>query len=381
MRPQRREYTDPRRAGAVRTIRTDEVRYPGATLPPLPDDLQERYAAAMAAEAEPRLSSGLRDTGLAVEGRTARIQRARRRSQRRLLAVSAVAVVGLLLVAIGWRSASDERALTAPLGGGASAAVASTQTPGIFGATPAAGHKSPTVTASSSSPATPGPTPIFARYKKLTLRLPVPAKSLTEVGFHQASYSYALPMKTPLPDAKLSQAGDHHGTGRQKSLQPTGPDAVLIGKVLRMWRPRPGRPDTAADVGAKPGTDVFSPVTGTVVKVKRYKLYGKWDDYEIHIQPDGFTNLDIVMIHVKNVSCAPGDRVQAGETRVAAVRKLSDKFYDQLASYTKGGGDHVHLQVNDATDPTYKGLKGAIDPEVDPEPAEDATPILRPNAR
>ncbi len=111
---------------------------------------------------------------------------------------------------------------------------------------------------------------------------------------------------------------------------------------------------------------MFSPVTGTVVKVKKYLLYGKWDDYELHIRPDGYPDLDIVMIHVTDVSAKPGDRVQAGETRIAAVRKVSDKFYVQLSSYTKGGGNHVHLQVNDATDPKYKGLEGAIDPDAAP---------------
>lgn len=381
MRPPRPDRAETRRPGAIRIIRTNEVRYPGAKLPQLPDDLQERYRAAVDADADPGLASGLRDTGLAVEGRAARTQRARRRSQQRLLALGAVAIAGLLLVAIGWRSASDRRALTSPLGGGASAATGTSQAPSLLETILAAGRTSPPVIVTSSSPATPGPTPIFASYKKLVLRLPVRARSLTEVGFHQASYSYALPMKTPLPDAKLSQAGEHRGTGRKISLQPTGPNAVLIGRVLRMWRPRPGRPDTAADVGAKPGTDVFSPITGTVVKVKRYKLYGKWDDYELHIQPDGYTNLDVVMIHLTDVSCAPGDRVQAGETRLAAIRKLSDKFYDQLASYTKGGGDHVHIQVNDATDPKYKGLQGAVDPEPELEPAEDATLILRPSVR
>ena len=113
-------------------------------------------------------------------------------------------------------------------------------------------------------------------------------------------------MKTPLPDAKLSQAGDHRGTGRKVSAQPTGPDAVLVGKVLRMWRPRPGRPTPPPTWAPSPGSDVFAPVTGTVVKVKKYKLYGKWDDYELHIQPDGYPELDIVMIHVKDVSCAAG---------------------------------------------------------------------------
>jgi murein DD-endopeptidase MepM/ murein hydrolase activator NlpD len=381
MTPSHRHRPTPRRDPALKTIRTNEVRYPGATLPPLPDDLQERYRAATTAESGGRLTAGVRDTGLAVEGRMARQQRAKRRAQRRTLTLTAVLVVGLALVVLGWRSASDKRATTAPLGGGASAAVAATQAAGGLGALFAAGHSAPPVVASSGSVPTSGPTPVFASYKKVKLHLPVRVKSLTEVGFHQASYSYALPMKTTLPDAKLSQASNHRGTGRTVAAQPTGPDAVLVGKVLRMWRPRPGRPDTAADVGAKPGSAVFAPVTGTVVKVKKYLLYGKWDDYELHVQPDGHPELDVVMIHVTDVSTKPGDRVQAGETRIAAVRKVSDKFYVQLSSYTKGGGNHVHLQVNDATDPKYKGLEGAIDPATEPTATHDASATPRPGAQ
>ena len=205
MRPPRGRRTDPRRTDAVRTIRTDVVRHPGHKLPPLPDDLQERYRAAAAAETDAGLTSGLRDTGIALQGRVARQQRAKRRSQQRLLAVSALAIVGLMLVAFGWRTASDRRAATSPLGGSASAAGPSSEQ-----LVPA--HKKPGTFFTSSAPATAGPTPVFASYKRLKLHLPVTVKSLTEIGFHQAAYRYALPMKSPLPDAKLSSARNHKGT-------------------------------------------------------------------------------------------------------------------------------------------------------------------------
>jgi hypothetical protein len=60
---------------------------------------------------------------------------------------------------------------------------------------------------------------------------------------------------------------------------------------------------------------------------------------------------------------------------------VSDKFYVQLGSYTKGGGNHVHMQVNDATDPKYKGLKGAIDPDAGAEQNGDASATQPPGAR
>ena len=204
------------------------------------------------------------------------------------------------------------------------------------------------------------PTPLFASHKGIKLRLPVAVDELTEVGFHQASYDYALPLSTPLPDASLSKAKKRKGTGRDISKQEAGEDAVLTGKVLRMWRTRPGKPNTAVDVGAKPGSVVFAPVTGTVVLVKKYKLYDRYTDFQIHIIPDGRTSVDCVLIHIDRPLVKAGDRVFAGLTHMAEVRRFSDKMNMQLGHYTKGGGDHVHVQLNDVKHPEYEGLKGAI---------------------
>jgi hypothetical protein len=82
----------------------------------------------------------------------------------------------------------------------------------------------------------------------------------------------------------------------------------------------------------------------------------------VHIQPDGRPELDLVLIHVKSPSVRAGDRVMAGASPLGVVRKFSDRMNLQLGHYTKGGGDHTHLQLNDTTDPEYKGLKGAIKP-------------------
>jgi murein DD-endopeptidase MepM/ murein hydrolase activator NlpD len=206
----------------------------------------------------------------------------------------------------------------------------------------------------------PDPTPIFASRGKVILRLPVNMDDLTEVGFHQASYDYALAMKTPLPDADMAAAKKNQGTPRDLSAQEVGTDAVLTGSVLRMWRDRPGKPNTAVDVGAAPGSPVLAPVEGTVVLVKSYDLYGKHPDVRVHIRPDANTDIDVVLIHVQDPSVKAGDRVVAGVTQLGAVRKLSDKMRMQLTSYTKDDGDHVHIQLNDITDPAYEGLEGAV---------------------
>ena len=357
MRPRRRATTGVRRDGGVRVIRSSDVRYRGTQLPEPVEDVSEFDGR----RAQGRGLAHVRDTGFAVEGRAARQRRQRTKMHRRTLTISVLLIAIVSMIAVGWRYSSDRRAAAAPF-----VATGASTTPGNGGTAPASSssqgsHAGLAGWFSSKKPPLADPTPIFAQFRSLQLRLPVAVTSLGEVGFHQASYTYALHMTTTLPDASLSSAKDKRGTGRERSKQPTGADAVLTGKVLRMWRARPGRPDSAADVGAAPGSDVFAPVSGLVIKIKPYKLYGRYDDYEIHIRPDGWNEIDCVMIHVTDLTIAVGTHVQGGITRLAAVRKLSDRIHDQLGDYSTGTGDHVHIQLNNTHDPRYKGLQGAIE--------------------
>ena len=356
MRPRRRSNIGVRRDAGLRVIRSSDVRYPGTELPGSLEDVSEFESW----RAQGRRLAPARDTGFAVEGRAARQRRRQTRTRRRGLTAAILLVAVVFVAAVGWRYSSDLRAAAAPF------ATADTSTSGNGSAALGSSVKQSSSRGSGSlfsseNPPQPDPTPIFAEYRSLQLRLPVAIASLDEVGFHQASYTYALHMTTTLPDASLSAAKDKRGTGRVLSKQPTGAGAFLIGKVLRMWRARPGRPDSAADVGAAAGSDVFAPVSGLVIKIKPYKLYGKYDDFEIHIRPDGWNEIDCVMIHVTDLTVAVGTHVQGGVTHLARVRKLSDRIHDQLGDYSTGTGDHVHIQLNNTHDARYKGLQGAIE--------------------
>lgn len=194
------------------------------------------------------------------------------------------------------------------------------------------------------------PTPFFALYRDLHLYLPLDPANLTAIAFHQAAEDTALTLNSLLPDADMNLAAETRVANRVRiSASETDP-TVLEGEVLRMWRTnRSGPPDTAVDVGAAPGTIVLAPVTGTVTDVIRYQLYGANEDYEVHIRPFGRPDLCVVLIHIDEPSVAPGDIVTGGTTPVARVRLLSDKIDHQLGGYTTCGGDHVHIQVNNAT--------------------------------
>lgn len=335
----------------MRRIRTDDVRYPGLAA----GSLDWRDQTQPLGQERPSLGP-VRDTGLAVgEGRRVREGVRRRRVRRQRLAAIAVIVTFGALLLFEFVSAYSANAPKAR------AKIIAETTPKIALAGTVqiiATHPGPTF----SAPA-PKPTPVFAHWQGLQLHLPIPTADLTELGFHQASYSYALHMKTGLPNASMAKAFGH-GT-RKYTSSPVDDNGQLDVSVLRMWRPaRPGKPDSAADVGALPGTPILSPVDGTVVKVKPYKLYGKWFDYEIHIRPTGFSQVDVVLIHVDHVTAKVGDSVLGGVTPLGKVRKLSDKVKDQLAEYLAPGkakGDHVHIQLNNVNDPIYHGLDGVTD--------------------
>ena len=359
MRPHQRPRVGHRRDSGLRRIKSNVTpSYPGVEIA-----AAEQPAETPAEQDAPRLAPAL-DTGIAVQTRTARAQaNAARRQKIAALSVAGTVVV-LLTGAVIWRSVSDKAAATTPLVISSSSAAASA--PASSGTTLAASLAA-TVPAPGTNVAS--ETPIFAYYRRVKLHLPIAMKKLTEVGFHQAENPWALPLKTSMKNANLGLAAKNRSTGRDRAAEPSGPKAVMTGLVLRMWRSgRSGRPDTAVDVGALAGTTIMAPVTGTVVNIRPYLLYGQYRDYELHIHPDNTTGLDVVMIHVTDLSCKPGQRVIGGLTPVAKVRRLSQYFHDQLADYTKSPGDHVHVQINDSNYRGYRGLWGAVSPDATSTP-------------
>lgn len=196
------------------------------------------------------------------------------------------------------------------------------------------------------------PTPVFATYRSLRIHLPVPDENVTQLAFHQASFPSALHLTSLVPDADARRVAKtrtmiRHERPAIAAEEAQGAPAVFNGEALRLWRTnRNGLPDSAADVGAIPGTAVYAPVTGEVTAVRRYFLYGKYEDFELHIRPKGWDDVECVLIHVAEPIVQRGDVVIGGVTPIAEVRRLSNREELQLGQYTKDGGDHVHVQLN-----------------------------------
>lgn len=211
------------------------------------------------------------------------------------------------------------------------------------------------------------PTPLVARCAGVDLHCPIASDDLTGVLFHQASFGYALQLETEIPEADYEQASDAHAL-RVNYEQDTSGQNWLDADALHLWRTTDvTEMDTSVDIGALPGADVRSPVGGSVVLVRDYMLYDEMPDIEVHIQPDGRPDLDCVLIHLADASVKAGDRVEAGVTPIAKVRNIEEFLADvQLGYFTPEGtgGNHAHLQVNDAEYPGYREtkLEGALTP-------------------
>ena len=203
------------------------------------------------------------------------------------------------------------------------------------------------------------PTPLIAEYEDILIHSPIHTRNLNGLLFHQASNKYALQLDTKLPEAEEEKVYKTKSYDFAKPEEQTEGDEYLKGKALHLWRRwTPTAMDSSIDVGSEAGDTVYAPVSGTVVLVRTYRLYNTCDDYEIHIQPDGRDDLDVVEIHITDVSVKAGDKVVGGVTPMAKVRDLAkEKITDiQLSFYTKPGhGNHTHVQDNDGK--TYRELR------------------------
>jgi hypothetical protein len=209
------------------------------------------------------------------------------------------------------------------------------------------------------------PLPLLASYGDLQIHSPIVPRDLTEIEFHQATYDTALRLTPLVTIVDLEEATENHGTKRiPYQEQPFGA-VPLVAEAVSTWRlDSEGDEMTSIDVGATTGTVAYAPISGTVVKILTYSLYGLIDDYELHIQSPDYPELDILVLHLEQLTVKVGDEVIGGCTRIGKVRDLAAAGIDNnLMNITEPDdpGNHCHVQVNDATREDYRGLEGALD--------------------
>jgi hypothetical protein len=233
------------------------------------------------------------------------LERDRRRRRLALLVVlAAVAVVIVLLSAFG--------------GSGGTPAVAPVESP------------------SQLLPAGPPSPEIVAKLGSLHLQLPVSQSRVTAIGYADGSEGALA----------LDPLGRQANEGLVKRLV----HALVGGSGTGpKWYQLAGTTSSSLDVGAPAGTDVYSPVDGTVVAIDQVILNAKRYGSTIEIQPSGAPSLVVWVSHLKvDPALVVGSTVSSGGTRLGQVLDFSQAERQALARYTNDAGNHVVVEVHPA---------------------------------
>jgi hypothetical protein len=185
-------------------------------------------------------------------------------------------------------------------------------------------------------PAGPPAPEAVARLGALTLNLPVNRSRVTAIGYHAAS------------DGALALAPLGH-QGNEGALNRVFHKIFGGGGGQPTWYRLSDGATSALDVGATPGTDVWSPVDGTVIGIAPYVVAGHHFGARIDIQPQSAPSLIVSLTQVKpDPSLTVGSNVVSGATRVGIVVDLSRVERQALARYTNDAGNHVSVEVRPA---------------------------------
>jgi murein DD-endopeptidase MepM/ murein hydrolase activator NlpD len=206
---------------------------------------------------------------------------------------------------------------------------------GAFGSTSARVSAGAPASASRLLPAGPPHPQVIALQGTLRLQMPVAQSAVTAIGYHAAGTD-ALPLD-PIgrrANEDLLSRAFHRifgGGGKPGWYQLGGGDGSSTG---------------ALDVGAAEGTDVYSPVDGTVVGIHDYVIDGKKLGNVLEIQPQGSPDTVVAVSHVElDPSLAVGTPVTAGASKLGRVLDFSTVERQALARHTQDTGNHVTLEV------------------------------------
>lgn len=197
------------------------------------------------------------------------------------------------------------------------------------------GESSPAVSRPAPLPVTSAPPEpqLLATVGNLRVQSPVAQGGVTAVGFH-GSAEGALVLKPvgPQRNEGLLARLWHRITGASK----TG----------LAWYQLSGGPLRTLDVGAVAGTDVYSPVDGTVVAIRDQIVSGKVVGSEIELRPSRAPSL---VVSIQNVQPDPelsvGANVAAGASKLGVVTNISRYERQALGRYAAENGNNVALQV------------------------------------
>lgn len=188
-------------------------------------------------------------------------------------------------------------------------------------------------------PAGPPQPEVVSRVGSLHLQLPVSQSRVTAIGYQGGSAG----------SEPLDPLGNQANQGLLRRLghsifggSPSGP----------RWYQLPGGqgPATSAlEVGAAAGTDVYSPVDGTVLSIGNVVLNGRDYGARIDVQPTGTPSLVVSVSHITiDPALVVGSPLTAAGSKLGSIVDFSGAERQSLARYTNDSGNHVVVEVHPA---------------------------------
>jgi len=195
----------------------------------------------------------------------------------------------------------------------------------------------PTVTPPPVATGVPPEPEILATVGNLQIRLPIAAEAVTAIGFHGEDGGAM----------GLAPVGRQANEGLLARLWRRIAGSAQDGPV---WYQLEGGPGTEVlDVGATPGTDVYSPVDGTVVSISDFVIDGKAFGSRIDVRPSAAPSLIVQLSHVEpDPSLAVGSPVLASSSKLGTVVDVAVVERQALARYARARGNNVAIDVRAA---------------------------------
>jgi murein DD-endopeptidase MepM/ murein hydrolase activator NlpD len=171
-----------------------------------------------------------------------------------------------------------------------------------------------------------------------------------------------LHIQLPISQSRVTAVGYQGGSDGALALAPVGTQAnegVLKRVVRSIFGGSTGRPRwyqlpggqgpslSAIDVGAPAGTDVYSPVDGTIVAIDDVVLNATTYGSRIDIQPTGAPSLVVSVSHVRvDPALVIGSPVTAGGSKLGSVVDFTHAERQALAHYTNDSGNHAVVEIH-----------------------------------
>jgi hypothetical protein len=207
--------------------------------------------------------------------------------------------------------------------------------------TPVASDPSPI---SSLLPAGPPSPQVLARQGSLEVFLPIRQDRISAIAYHPVAGSRSFSLdpvghqaNASVFDSLWRRVFGDGGGGVRYYVDNGGTDAV--------------------DIGARAGTDIYSPVNGQVVSLSPDVINGDAVSYgvTVGIQPTGNPSVVVSVAHVvldrgadNEPTLQVGAQLEHGRTRIGTDAHTSGVLDSVVAQYTSAGGDNAEITVDPA---------------------------------